>query len=569
MQPFSVRAALAAALALSLSGCASLSPERGYAESATLVQQRIDQAPSRTAPTEPALSVAEPLDREHALRIALAYNPRTRAALAEIGLGRAELDAARRLANPGFSFSRLREYGGGTQITRSLSLSLSDALLLPARRRFAEAELERVQFAVADQVLSLAAEVDQAWYRHVSAQQVAALRDLVAIAAERSATLAQRFFDAGNIHRLQLEQEYAAASAARIEAAEAQAEALHTRLELADVLGLPLQAAWRIDERLPAPPTDLPGIDQIVPLALQSRLDLQARRGRVAQLEDALGVTRRWRWLGEVEFEYERESEGGGVKRGPSLSLQLPLFNQGQAAVMRAEAELEIARAELDGALRGIENRSRHLLAALALQQQIVERYRDALLPRRDAVVERMQERVNYMLTGVFELIAAKQSAYDGYQAYLESVRDYWLTRAELRAAVGGHLPGDEQPTPPSLGVDAVLPKPAAESSGHEGHHGHHGGGAPAAAADPHAHHRAPAAAAPAEHSAHRHGEQGDLGNQSEHVNHSNHGSHGSHGSHGQPATQGEHSGHGEDGQPDRSEQPSDPSAHQHHGDRP
>ena len=56
-----------------------------------------------------------------------------------------------------------------------------------------------------------------------------------------------------------------------------------------------------------------------------------ARRG-VSLREDAPGITNRWRWLGAVEFGYENESDiDGDVIRGPSLSIELPIFNQGRA----------------------------------------------------------------------------------------------------------------------------------------------------------------------------------------------------------------------------------------------
>ena len=52
----------------------------------------------------------------------------------------------------------------------------------------------------------------------------------------------------------------------------------------------------------------------------------------------------------------------------------------------------------------------------------------------------------NYMLTGVFDLLIAKQQEFDGYQNYIEAVRDYWITRTKLQQAVGGSLlPSDQE----------------------------------------------------------------------------------------------------------------------------
>ena len=230
--------------------------------------------------------------------------------------------------------------------------------------------------------------------------------------------------------------------------------------------------------------------DTLIPLALETRLDLTAAQQAVALREDALGVTRRWRWFGTVEVGYEREREfDGGVSRGPSVSLGLPLFNQGQGALERAQAELLQARADLDAQVLAVHNAAHLGIERLTVAATIAERYRSELVPRREAIVARTQERVNFMLVGVFELLLAKQQEYDAFQAYLEAVRDYWTARAELRGAVGGRLPDDDQPLPPTVGVEAILPAASASPMDHGAH------GMPSESeADPHAGHRMPEA---------------------------------------------------------------------------
>jgi cobalt-zinc-cadmium efflux system outer membrane protein len=502
------RPAAAAVAFLALAGCAGLPRERGYSQTQALIEARRDMAPPGSLAdfdSKPPLPTA-PLDANEAVRLAFFYNPRIREEYARIGLGRAELEDARRIANPSFGYVRLSPHDGhGNQTTRSVSVGLTDLLLLPARKRFAQGELERLQQSVAASLLELATEVEAGWYAAVSAEQVAQMRDVVAQAAEASAELAQRFFDAGNITRLQLEQELASASQARIEAVRARAEALRSRSEVAGLIGLSSTDAWTLQAQLPAPPETALSTDVLVPLALENRLDLAAARRAVALREDTLGVSRRWRWLGSVEVGYERESEiDGEVLRGPSLSLELPIFNQGQGAVARAQAELMQARAELDAMVLNVHNTARLSVEELNVAREIAERYRTELVPRREAIVARMQEEVNYMLVGIFELLLAKQEEYDAYQEYLEAVRDYWTTRAQLRGAVGGRLPDDDAPLTPTIGVDAILPSgtPAPMDHGNMDHgamdagqmdHGTMDDGAPVSD-DPHAGHAMPAA---------------------------------------------------------------------------
>lgn len=501
--PLPFRSVAVAAAALALAGCASLPGARGYAETRQLIdaQRPLPTDWSPIIPTARSAIPPHPMAVDDAVRMALFHNPRIRETYARLGIGRAELEEARRLANPSFGFARLTSPGeDGSQITRSLSFGLTDLLLLPARRRLAEGELERLQKVVAGEVLALATEVEVAWFEAVSAQQIAAMRDLVAQAAERSAELAQRFFDAGNINRLQIEQEYAAATQARIEALDAGANALRARSALAALIGLPSDADWRLQPQLPTPRAVAFSADSLIPLALEARLDLAAARQAVALREDALGVTRRWRWFGTLDAGYEREREfDGGRTRGPSLALGLPLFNQGQGALARAQAELLQARAELDAQVLAVHNAARLGIERLSVAATIAERYRTELVPRREAIVARTQEQVNFMLVGVFELLLAKQQEYDVYQAYLEAVRDYWVARAELRGAVGGRLPDDAADSEPTIDVEAILPAsgPApAPAMDHDAHGSD--------ADDPHAGHSMPKEASPDPHAAHR-----------------------------------------------------------------
>lgn len=466
--------------ALVLAGCAGLPRERGYAQADALVAERLPSSPDWSLQLGDAAPELEqptrPVDLDDARRLAFHNSPRVRRAYAALGVDRADFEAARRLANPRIGYGRLEADGGGpAQIMRSISVGLGDLLFLPTRSRLAGAEFERAQLAAADALLQLATDAEQAWYRAVAAAQVQAMRDVVATAAEQSAALAQRFFDAGNINRLQLERERAAATQARIAAVRAQAEALQARATLADLLGLRTGDAWTLATQLPAPDATTFDAAALTTLALDQRLDLAAARHAVAQREDALGVTRRWRWLGDVELGYERETESDGqVKRGPSLSLALPLFDQGQSAVTRADAGLRDARAALDAAVLDTHNTVASRVDRVALARDIAARYRDALVPQREAIVARTQEHVNYMLRGVFELIEAKQDEYDAYADYLDAVRDYWLARSELRHAVGGRLPDDGARREATLGVEAILPKePTSAPEDHSHHHMH------------------------------------------------------------------------------------------------
>ena len=442
-------------------GCAVTPLDRAADTAADQVSTRVAVAPDWPPPSGDTLAAPEiraPLTLPAALALAFTRNPDIRQQYARLGIGHADLQDAARIANPTLSLAWLHPGGGGRdQTMRGISASFTDVLLLRTRRRLSAAEFRRVELVVAASLVALAHEVETAWYTHVGALQVAAMRDVVAEAAESEATLAQRFYEAGNISRLQLDLQRVAAAQAHIAALRARSDTAESRTQLANLLGLRTDTEWQTADKLPTPPDTPLSRDELVQQALARRLDLAAAREEVAMRADALNVTRNWRLLGSVEAGYKREREtDGSTLSGPTLDLALPLFNQNQGAVARAEAQLLDARARSQALALSVENDVTTGIERLSLAGEITRRYRNALLPSSASAVVRLQEEVNFMLKSVFDLMQVKREEYDSWQRYLESVRDYWIARTALRAATGGMLPGDEENRPLEIGVGDI-----------------------------------------------------------------------------------------------------------------
>ncbi len=479
------------ALHLLLGACTSIPEDRGAAAVSELVAERRGIT-SVTDGRDPEAHVAVLLDRpltvDDAVQIALLNNPDLRVTYSRLGFAAADLYDAGRLSNPRLSVALLDSSAADErdQQTVGLTQSFTDLLLLGARSRFGKGEFERVQQTVAHAVLELASEVKSAYYRLVGARQAADVRALTAKAARTSADLAQRFFDAGNLPRRELAMEQAAASQARLEALSTEAEVTANRVALARLMGLHPQTHWSVAGRLSVPLVQDEELPELLALADASRLDLAAARREVELLSDSRDVARRYRWLGDVEVGIERERETDGTRlTGPTLELELPIFNQRAAGVLRADAQLERARGRLDVIERDVANGVALAHAQVLAGRQRAHEYRTALIPQREEIVARTQEQVNFMLLGQFELLLAKQAEYDAYQGYLESVRDYWLARVELGRAVGTQLPGDLSVTPPALEVEPLM-RPA-PTNGH-GDHPMQREEPPSAAPEPHDH---------------------------------------------------------------------------------
>ncbi len=468
--------ALALLPIIGLAACASLPADRGRGEVAGLLAGHGDRVAAIdagiAAATDPDLDrrLDRPLSADDAVELAWRYSPRVQAHLSGLGLAAADLFESGRLRNLRLSAGRMGGSDGKT--TLGIGVVISDLLTLPGRGKIGN---QRWQAALADAAQALvdeaaATRADHA--RYLGAMQVAAMREATAEAADVSADLARRFHAAGNISALQLAREEAAATLARTGAARARHERFAARMVLAERMGLAgVSNRWRVPEQLPLPAAGEPDIDTLLALAREQRLDLAAARARQQAGEADAALARRWAWLGEIEFGFEREIENGQRESGPELSIELPLFRQGQGARARGRAGAELATHALAQRQLAIEREVRTGVARLASLRQIVDSYRTALIPQRETIVARELERYNFMLIGAFELIQARQQTYDAYQAYLEAIRDYWLAHAELARAVGGHLPGAETggDAVDTVSAQSLLAVP--DSAGHDHHH--------------------------------------------------------------------------------------------------
>ncbi len=466
-----------------LGACASFSPRAGLSETRDLVSARgvdidITEAPSDCAATTPLVrdTLAAPLDPERAVALALACNPALAAEFASLGIARAEAFEATRLANPHVTAASFdsNEAGASRQWSLGVAQNLAQLLLRGPRRALAEGEFLRSQQLLAGAIFDLAVDTKAAYHRALVARLSQQLHALDAEAARTSADLARAFHDAGNISARELAEAEATALEAARDARAAEQSALAAHVALRQLLGLPVDVEWTWPEGVALPLAEEDAHDGLQARAVAMRLDLAAADKLVELLATGEASTRRWRWLGDVELgvDYERETDRSRLL-GPSLSIQLPLFDQGQGRVARAQALREWGEAERRRLRLRVANDVDLACRAVQAARAQVEDDGERLLPARARVTAETQREVNFMLRGPFELIEQRRAEYAAHLAYLDALRDYWLARAELERATGARLPSDTQAATRAYTLDALMPTETAPMPAHH-HHGAH-----------------------------------------------------------------------------------------------
>ena len=203
------------------------------------------------------------------------------------------------------------------------------------------------------------------------------------------------------------------------------------------------ESEWTVDRRLPDIPAQPLDVDSVERVALDRSLDVLQARQRIVAAGQQLGFTRVTALIPEMDVGPGAEREGEEAwKVGPLIAFPIPLFDQGQARVGRALAELR--RAQQEYYALGVRIRT----TARAVQDRIVGArdralyYRDILLPLRERIVNEGQLYYNAMQIGIFQLLRDREQQIETAVAYVDVLRDYWLARTDLMQIASGRLPG-------------------------------------------------------------------------------------------------------------------------------
>jgi cobalt-zinc-cadmium efflux system outer membrane protein len=472
-----MRRALVFLVALTLGLGCTVPREAGFPEVANAVEQRLghrifwnhDGEADAAVRAKVREMLAHELTRAEAVQIALLGNRSLQASYEELRIAQADVVQAGLLKNPVFS-GALRFPISGPSAAASYDLGVEldflDLLLIPARKRVAEADFEAAKLRAGAEVLRVAHETRIAYYTLQAAQQIAEMRRAVASAAEASVELARRQHEAGNISELDLANEEALYEQVRLDLSRSEAEILDARERMNRLMGLwGEDTRWSVAPKLAELPAEEPPLEHLESLAIAQRLDVGAARAELQAASHSLAMGENWRFLGgaSVGASLEHDPEGRSVA-GPTAALELPIFDQKQAAIARLRARRRQAELKLSGLAIDARSEVREARGRLLFARSIVERYRSVVVPLRERIVALSQKYHDAMLLGVYQLLLAKQNEVHAYREYVEAVRGYWIARSDLERAIGGRL----APPPP---VSAATPPPPAPAQPQHDHH--------------------------------------------------------------------------------------------------
>lgn len=471
-------------------GCATVDPALDY----DLTAERIRASTGSTHvydPRDDALVAAhienlleDGISPSEAVDICLLNNPDLQALFYDIGLKRADVVQSQLLSNPTIGIAaRFPDGGGLLNIEGSLAQNLVDLWQLPLRKSVAEYALERTILEVAQAAARLAAEAKAAYARSRAASQLVEISGENREAAQRLVAISESLRDAGAGSGVDVNLVTGALQESELALQRARLEAVEALTELVRVLGLAvLPSTLVLTEDALAAPREIASMEDLLETAVTHRMDLAAAGMELRSLAGALKIEQNLVFkVVRVGVQFERESrpsshdgnyfgktvrssiaagalsfaplfgendDEAGVIVGPSLSVELPLFDQNQAQIAKAEFAYRAAAKRVQSLLLDVSRDVRLAYQRAKTAWDITRYYESQVLPLQERSLALAQDAYRAGKVPVLSVLASQRSlqgARAGHiRARLKSALA-WIDVERVTARPGGHLSPNPQ----------------------------------------------------------------------------------------------------------------------------
>lgn len=478
-----------------MAGCASVNPSADYGQAGDRVRGAVGgyetYDPAREAELDRRVEeiVADGLSLEEAVQAALLNNPSLRATYASVGMARADVVQSKLLANPVLGLSlQLPEAGGRANLQASLAQSIVELWQIPVRTKAAERAMDEAILRLADEAARLAIEAKMSYCRAVGMDGALAIARENRALAEKLVDVARARQQAGAVGELDVNLARGTLLTAELDVTQARLDASTARRTLATVLGLTLSAESLIlTSGLEESSVGAVKAENVVSTALASRLDLQAADRAVSAAAS------------RVEFEYaqvfpevslgvmlergERRAQKGrkpiadtlkasvangaftapdiqsrGERNletrseidailGPSLSLELPIFDQNQAQIAKARYEFEQAAKTYEALRRSVVQEARQAADSASTARDVAKFYEDSLLPQVEKSLELSRATYEAGRTSLVTVLEAQQALLGARRASVAAKQSAAVTAAALERVAGRPMAGLLNPT--------------------------------------------------------------------------------------------------------------------------
>ncbi len=439
-----------------MSGCATVTVDEEFAQLSQEALSRTgetvawEQTPEDVAWTQETVQqlLQDGLTREEAVRLALINNRQLQVQFEMLGMAKADLIQAGLYTNP--RLGSLIRFPGGTpgaviNAENDVLFLISDLWNVPLRRKLATVEVLRTTNLIVQEILEAAANARNAFDEVLLQQALHAFVMENVSLFETTLEQVQFRFDAGLVNQLDIYLAQNVLYEAQLELASVKAQLNRARAQLLGSLGLdPLSS---VDVHLHGDLEHMPrrdfSIDQAWTFAQNHRVDLALTRLQISQTHRLLSL-QKYKIFGDVGLggNYTR-SLGGVDNPGMVIALEVPVLNQNQGGIARAEFQVRQAEKQLVSTEVQAKQELKRLLAELHFHDTHVGLFRENMLVVQGQAEDYVKQFYSSMQFNSIYLIQARQRNLNARRGYLHALRQYRLTESLLQVALGGQVPSE------------------------------------------------------------------------------------------------------------------------------
>ena len=384
------------------------------------------------------------LTEEEATQLALLNSSALQAQFERLAVAHGEQVTKTTLQNPFVTLLARFPFGGGVSFGEfNFVQNLLDLFLLPWRRDQANINMERARLEVTQIVLDTIREVRVAYYQLQAAEQVAALRRKMLSEVQRASELAEIRSKSRQIDDIDIALGRATYQQLKLDLAKNELQAVLMREKLVELLGLERSSVtWQVVplKALPLLEVPLTGLED---LALQQRLDIASSQAHAQLFAEALHLTESSTFVGSVLVGGATTRDSTGTQlAGPTLVVELPIFNRRQGHIESLRATLRQAQSQAKHLRISVLSQVRRAQQAVLASRAVVEPFADALIPLRRRITEITARKVERgdKGSGAWDVVLARQEELKTQCEWVEAICAYWSARADLEHAVGADL---------------------------------------------------------------------------------------------------------------------------------
>lgn len=337
-------------------------------------------------------ALAAGLTRDEAIALALSNNPDLQARFEDLGIARADLVQAGLFTNPSVGAVFRRPDGGGSwNHEATVTMPISDLWQVPLRKKAARHNLEATTQGILNDIVDVTAEVQRTYNAIQYAENSATT--MSGTGGRQPGSGAAFSGDVDTVTR-------------QIEAESFRTAATIERARLARLLGLDDASNVTLACAFQVPPSTSLDENALIQQAMANNPNIMMYRHRTEALEKSIQL-QKWRVIGDVNVGAGalRDPHGSSNNHdghdaldnsddgdhspdakwyyGPSVALQIPLFDQNQAGIAKAEYALRQAEKQLRAEEARVREQVRSAVNRYRLYEAQSGVYRDTVVPAR------------------------------------------------------------------------------------------------------------------------------------------------------------------------------------------